>query len=99
VLSRNYRSTQVILDGASDLMGKEKPLDGVRTGGDIIRFAQCHTHSEEAEMVVEQIERLMGGTTHFSLDSGGLWAGPHISPLIAGGCLHMRTGRRSVLGI
>ncbi|MBW1911907.1 MAG: UvrD-helicase domain-containing protein [Deltaproteobacteria bacterium] len=70
VLSRNYRSTQVILDGASDLMGKEEPLDGVRTGGDVIRFAQCHTHSEEAEMVVEQIERLMGGTTHFSLDSG-----------------------------
>jgi len=28
------------------------------------------TYSEEAEMIVEQIEKLMGGTTYFSLDSG-----------------------------
>ena len=30
----------------------------------------CATHREEAEMAVEQIEKLLGGTTYFSLDSG-----------------------------
>ncbi|UCF57775.1 MAG: UvrD-helicase domain-containing protein [Deltaproteobacteria bacterium] len=69
-LSRNYRSSQVILDGSSALMGREEPLRGVMEGGDPIRFASCRTQAEEAEMIVEQIEKLMGGTTYFSLDSG-----------------------------
>ncbi|KPK29428.1 MAG: hypothetical protein AMK69_06560 [Nitrospira bacterium SG8_3] len=69
-LSRNYRSTQVILSGASGLMKREESLKGVMEGGDPIRFGSCHTHTEEAEMIVEQIEKLMGGTTYFSLDSG-----------------------------
>jgi DNA helicase-2/ATP-dependent DNA helicase PcrA len=69
-LSRNYRSSQVILNGSSGLMRREAPLRGVLEGGDPIRFASCHTHAEEAEMIVEQIEKLMGGTTYFSLDSG-----------------------------
>jgi DNA helicase-2/ATP-dependent DNA helicase PcrA len=69
-LSRNYRSSQIILSGSSRLMGKEEPLMGVQEGGDPIRFASCRTHAEEAEMIVEQIEKLMGGTTYFSLDSG-----------------------------
>jgi DNA helicase-2/ATP-dependent DNA helicase PcrA len=69
-LSRNYRSSQVILSGSSGLMRREAPLRGVLEGGDPIRFASCHTHTEEAEMIVEQIEKLMGGTTYFSLDSG-----------------------------
>jgi DNA helicase-2/ATP-dependent DNA helicase PcrA len=69
-LSQNYRSSQVILSGSSGLMRREKPLMGAMEGGDSIRFASCRTHAEEAEMIVEQIEKLMGGTTYFSLDSG-----------------------------
>jgi DNA helicase-2/ATP-dependent DNA helicase PcrA len=69
-LSRNYRSTQVILSGSSGLMRREEPLRGILEGGDSIRFASCQTHTEEAEMIVGQIEKLMGGTTYFSLDSG-----------------------------
>jgi len=69
-LSRNYRSSQVILSGSSGLMRREEPLKGVLEGGDPICIASCQTHSEEAEMIVEQIEKLMGGTTYFSLDSG-----------------------------
>jgi superfamily I DNA/RNA helicase len=69
-LSRNYRSSQVILSGSSGLMRRAEPLKGVLEEGDPIRFASCHTHTEEAEMIVEQIEKLMGGTTYFSLDSG-----------------------------
>jgi DNA helicase-2/ATP-dependent DNA helicase PcrA len=70
ILNKNYRSTQIILHGSSALMGKEKPLEGGMDRGDIISLASCETHPEEAEMVVEQIEKLIGGTTYFSLDSG-----------------------------
>ena len=69
-LSRNYRSTQVILDGASGLMGKETPLEGINGRGDLIGLGKCSSPSEEAEMVVEQIEKLLGGAAYFSLDSG-----------------------------
>jgi DNA helicase-2/ATP-dependent DNA helicase PcrA len=33
-------------------------------------MSPCRTHREEAEMVVEQIEKLLGGTRSFSMDSG-----------------------------
>jgi len=69
-LTRNYRSTEVILKGSAVLMGKEKPLECESSGGDPVSIAPCRTESEEAEMVVEQVERLIGGTTYFSLDSG-----------------------------
>jgi len=68
-LLKNYRSTEVILKGSSILMGKEKPLEGIPGKGESIRIGTCLTYSEEAEMVVEQIEKLMGGITLFSLDS------------------------------
>ena len=71
VLNKNYRSTQTILKGSAALMeGKGGGLEGNKGTGDSIRFASCHTQAEEAEMAVEQIEKLVGGTTYFSLDSG-----------------------------
>jgi len=70
LLLENYRSTQVILNGASALMEKKAPLKGNVGMGDVIRLAACRTPSEEAEMIVEQIEKIIGGTTYFSLDSG-----------------------------
>jgi DNA helicase-2/ATP-dependent DNA helicase PcrA len=70
ILSKNYRSTKTILDSAASLMQKDKALDASRDKGDPIRFASCRTEKEEAEMIVEHIERLIGGTSHFSLDSG-----------------------------
>jgi len=69
-LSKNYRSSQVILDSSSALLEEEMPLEGMTEGGEPIHFAPCQTQAEEAEMIVEQIEKLIGGTTYFSLDSG-----------------------------
>ena len=69
-LFKNYRSTRTILRGAAELMGKEKPLEGIAGMGEVIRTGQCMTHAEEAEMIVEQIEKILGGTSYFSLDSG-----------------------------
>jgi DNA helicase-2/ATP-dependent DNA helicase PcrA len=68
-LTRNYRSSRSILTGAAAVLGKE-PLHGESTGLGPVFVAACRTEKEEAEMVVEQVERLMGGTSHFSLDSG-----------------------------
>lgn len=70
ILTRNYRSTKEILQGASSLMGKEKALACQSQKGAAVLLATCQTDSEEAEMIVEQIERVIGGTTYFSLDSG-----------------------------
>ena len=70
ILSRNYRSGQTILDGAASIMEKGSPLQGQAGPGEIIRIAACRSGAEEAEMIVAEIERLLGGTSHFSLDSG-----------------------------
>jgi len=75
ILTRNYRSTELILKGSAALMGKEKPLMGESQGGAPISIAPCLTESEEAEMIVEQVERLIGGTSFFSMDSGRVLSG------------------------
>ncbi|MBW1782059.1 MAG: UvrD-helicase domain-containing protein [Deltaproteobacteria bacterium] len=70
VLTRNYRSTQNILQGSAAVIQKERPLISDSLGGGPIAIAPCRTESEEAEMIVEQVEKLLGGTSHFSIDSG-----------------------------
>jgi ATP-dependent DNA helicase UvrD/PcrA len=70
VLSSNYRSTQNILDAAAALMQKKEALRAMTGKGPLIGLSTCKTDAEEAEMVVEQIEKLMGGTSYFALDSG-----------------------------
>jgi DNA helicase-2/ATP-dependent DNA helicase PcrA len=70
VLSVNYRSTDNILKAASEVIGGEKPLKGTTGKGIPVQIAECASPAEEAEMVVEQIEKLLGGTSYFSLDSG-----------------------------
>ena len=69
-LSINYRSTDNILEAAAGIVKKENPLEGTSGKGDFIRISECATPASEAEMVVEQIERMLGGTSYFSLDSG-----------------------------
>jgi len=66
----NYRSTQPILDAASSLTQKKQKLKGVLGIGELVQISDCRTEAEEAEMTVEQIEKLIGGTSYFSLDSG-----------------------------
>jgi DNA helicase II / ATP-dependent DNA helicase PcrA len=66
----NYRSTQPILDASSSLMQKKQNLKGVLGIGELVQISDCRTEAEEAEMIVEQIEKLIGGTSYFSLDSG-----------------------------
>ncbi len=69
-LGHNYRSTDAILKGASEVLKKPQPLKGVSVDRSPLFFSTCRTDGEEAEMVVEQIERLLGGTSSFSMNSG-----------------------------
>ncbi len=69
-LIRNYRSTKSILKGSAAILNKANPLKGVLSNGDPIYLAPCRTDTEEAGMIIEQIERFMGGISSFSFDSG-----------------------------
>jgi uncharacterized protein (TIGR00375 family) len=82
-LSQNYRSTQLILDAAMQVIGRTAegggggtpPLQAVEA---LAGFAEqvklevyaAPTDKAEAEFVVHQIEQMVGGTSYFSLDSG-----------------------------
>lgn len=74
-LFRNYRSTETILKASGQViannngMKRTKLVSGVR-GPAKITTAALAGPAAEAEYVVWQIERLLGGTSHFALDSG-----------------------------
>ncbi len=83
-LEWNYRSGGDILKGAAALLGKEKPLLAAVEDSGTIATASCSTEREEAEMIVATIEKLLGGTTYFSLDSGRVASHENGMPLSFG---------------
>ncbi len=74
-LSRNYRSSQRILDAAMQVIARNPDRQSVEI---LAEFAdeikldvyRAPTDRAEAEYVVHQIEQMVGGTSYFSLDSG-----------------------------
>ena len=73
-LARNYRSTQTIVDAALQLIAPsslvaDRHLEAQGLGPEQIEIHACTTDRAEAEFVVHSIERLIGGSTFFSLDS------------------------------
>jgi uncharacterized protein (TIGR00375 family) len=74
-LNKNYRSTQLILDAATQIMSKSsesklQKLWSEMVSLDKIQIYVAPTDKAEAEYVVHEIEKMMGGTSYFSLDSG-----------------------------
>ena len=74
-LDRNYRSAETILNASSQVIvrnpgGRKEALRSGIEGVARIQIHRATTDRAEAEFVVHQIERLVGGTSHFSLDSG-----------------------------
>jgi len=79
-LTRSYRSTEPIISAASQVIARspvrwETRLWSGRAGSTRIAIRGARTPQAEAEAVVEEIERLLGGTSEFSLDSGRVDAG------------------------
>ena len=74
-LSQNYRSTQMILDAATQVIARNPDRESAEIFSDFIDQVrldvyQPPTDKAEAEYVVHQIEQMVGGTSYFSLDSG-----------------------------
>ncbi len=73
-LSRNYRSSQAILDAAMQVIARNSDR---RSAALLAQFSDevrldvytAPTDRAEAEYVVHQIEQMIGGTSYFSLDS------------------------------
>ncbi|HZD01595.1 MAG TPA: UvrD-helicase domain-containing protein [Actinomycetes bacterium] len=76
-LSRNYRSSPAIVGGALQAIApgtlvRDRVLEpvGAVAAPPRIRVHRAPTEAAEAEFVVHTIERLLGGSTFFSFDSG-----------------------------
>jgi DNA helicase-2/ATP-dependent DNA helicase PcrA len=86
-LTRNYRSTRTLVEAACQAIRPgtlvpERRLVAVRDGvSERIVLQRVASERAEAELVVHTLERLVGGTSHFSFDSGRVGAGdgPHLS--------------------
>jgi superfamily I DNA/RNA helicase len=76
-LSRNYRSSQAIVDGALQAVApgtlvRDRVLraQGQRSAPPRLHLHRAASEAAEAEFVAHTIERLLGGSTFFSFDSG-----------------------------
>jgi len=74
-LVRNYRSTSTIVDASLQLIAPcslitDRSLRAAIDSLDRVEIHECATDRAEAEFVVHTIERMIGGSTFFSMDSG-----------------------------
>ncbi len=74
-LKENYRSAASLLDASSQVMGASSaatapPLVAALYVQGHLVIRETRSDRAEAEYVVHQIERMVGGTSHFSQDSG-----------------------------
>ncbi len=74
-LTRNYRSTRTIVDASLQLIAPSslapgRQLAAQADGFPHIEIHQCSSDRAEAELVTHTIERMIGGSSYFSLDSG-----------------------------
>jgi DNA helicase-2/ATP-dependent DNA helicase PcrA len=76
-LERNYRSSAAIVDGALQAIapgtlvrGRVLRATANRLSPPRLRIHEAASEAAEAEFVVHTIERLLGGSTFFSFDSG-----------------------------
>jgi len=83
-LTRNYRSTRTLVAAACQAIRRaslvpDRRLVAVRDGGDLatdrIVVQRAASERAEAELVVHTLERLLGGTSSFSFDSGRVGVG------------------------
>ena len=68
-LSMSYRLTQPVLGVARSVLTRPRPLVA-RAGGPPVELVECPTPASEAEQIVVRLERLVGGTSLFAVDSG-----------------------------
>lgn len=68
-LDKSYRCPEIILSAASQIIDREKNIFGLESGLKI-KIKKCDTSYSEADWIASEIERMIGGVRHFSIDSG-----------------------------
>ncbi|OGR50768.1 MAG: hypothetical protein A3I11_01710 [Elusimicrobia bacterium RIFCSPLOWO2_02_FULL_39_32] len=73
-LSENYRSQMTILEAAKQVINKNqsflpRELEARMEEGLPIQITSYQTERQESEMIVREIESLLGGSSYFSIDS------------------------------
>ena len=80
-LTRNYRSTRILVEAACQAIRPgslvpDRRLAAVHDGAaERVVIQRAASERAEAELVVHTLERLLGGTSSFSFDSGRVGAG------------------------
>ena len=79
-LTRNYRSSRNIVNASGQVIAAGKDSGSVNLWSDVVSRTKVDvytapTYKAEAEYVVHQVEKMVGGTRFFSLDSGRVGAG------------------------
>jgi len=69
-LRRNYRSSGTIVTASAQVIASDDPLALVREKRERIAIHAAASERAEAEFVVTTIERLIGGSSFFAIDSG-----------------------------
>ncbi len=74
-LGQNYRSSQLILDAATQVISHNPDRQALHVFSEFVEqvkldIHQAPTDKAEAEYIVHRIEQMVGGTSYFSLDSG-----------------------------
>jgi DNA helicase-2/ATP-dependent DNA helicase PcrA len=87
-LKRNYRSVRPIVDASLQLVApaslvEKRAMICLKGGAERVTVHEAASDRAEAEFIVHTIERMVGGSTFFSMDSGRVGAGEGESP--AGG--------------
>ena len=68
-LGTSYRLTREIMRAARSLIPGARTLH-TTTSGPKVEVVPCTTPASEAEQIVVRLERILGGSSHFALDSG-----------------------------
>lgn len=68
-LENSYRLTDQILSAAASVLDDGDPPRPRRTGAPV-ELVSCPSPESEAEQLLVRLERIVGGTSHFAVDSG-----------------------------
>jgi len=72
-LTRNYRSRETVLNAARQILdghGTVPNLKAEHPGGPLVRVVSLPNATLEAKFIVKAIDRIMGGASFYSIDSG-----------------------------
>ncbi len=68
-LTRSFRCDDILLKAAGQVLGKADYLNG-KSKGLKLKITECESDRAEADLIASSIEKIVGGVSSFSMDSG-----------------------------